>query len=247
MNSEKNNLNKQEPLVAENVPFLTKRAFALIGIGIALTALLLAISLWLGTYALQTSADKATAKIVGQKAATVEEIDLANTLREDTVNYVFDKEAIPAYSYDEIWEMDMSKPSGVTVADLKLVSRGAFVGLEKDFWQAEQDNDVNCLFVMGIASLESANGTICFRPNNMFGFGGSGFSSKSECISVVAKALANNYLSTSGSLYNGKQITDVNKRYAASSTWDEKVCRNMVRYYATISANHNKQLEKLKQ
>ena len=103
----------------------------------------------------------------------------------------------------------------------------------------------NCLFVMAIASLESANGTMCFKPNNMFGFGSRGFSSKSECVDVVARSLEYNYLTPGGSLYNGTRITDVNKRYAASSTWDNKVCRNMARYYATIAPAHNAQLEKL--
>ena len=60
--------------------------------------------------------------------------------------------------------------------------------------------------------------------------------------------LVNNVRGVQGytGLYNGKRITDVNKRYAASSTWDEKVCRNMVRYYSIISKYHNEQLEKLK-
>ena len=49
-----------------------------------------------------------------------------------------------------------------------------------------------------------------------------------------------------GGLYNGKRITDVNKRYAASSTWDDKVCRNMAHYYAVIAPAHNARLEQLK-
>lgn len=179
-------------------------------------------------------------------AAKAHPVDIASPLRQKTVDNVLEGESIPAYSYDDCWSMDVSKPSGVTLADLKLVSRGAFVGIEDAFYQAEQDYGVNCLFVMGIASLESANGTICFRPNNMFGFGNSGFSSKSECVDVVSRALANNYLSPGGSLYNGTRVTDVNKRYAASSTWDEKVCRNMARYYSIISPNHNARLEELK-
>ena len=188
-------------------------------------------------------AEKADAK---ENAGKAHPVDLASPLREETVAKVLETKSIPAYSYDQCWDMDVSKPSGVTLADLKLVSRGAFVGIEDAFLKAEEDYGVNCLFVMGIASLESANGTICYRPNNMFGFGGRSFSSKSECVDVVSRALANNYLTPGGSLYNGTRPTDVNKRYAASSTWDEKVCRNMARYYSIISPNHNAQLEKLK-
>ena len=142
--------------------------------------------------------------------------------------------------------MDVSKPSGVTVSDLKLVTQGNLVGLEDSFLKAEKDYGVNCLFVMAIASLESANGTMCFKPNNMFGFGSSGFSSKAECIDVVSRALAQNYLSPGGSLYSGKTISDVNKRYASSSTWDDKVARNMTNYYSVISVHHNKALDRLK-
>ena len=221
-------------------------ALKLVLLGVGISLLLLALNLWLGTLSLNTRADMAEADIAAEKSAAAQETDLANILRKDTVEYVFKEESIPAYSYNEIWGMDMSKPSGVTVADLKLVTAGNLVGLEEDFWQCEQDNNVNCLFVMAIASLESANGTICFRPNNMFGYGGSCFSSKAEGIRVVSRALANSYLTPGASLYNGTRITDVNKRYAASSTWDEKVCRNMARYYSIISQHHNQQLEKLK-
>ena len=227
-------------------PILSRTALKLITVGVIVSAALLVTALLLGSQHVKSDAKAANAAIAKEKSATAQEIDLANTLRVSTVDYVLDKEEIPAYSYDQIWDMDMSKPSGVTVADLKLVTRGNLVGLEDAFWKAEQDNDVNCLFVMAIASLESANGTICFRPNNMFGYGSKGFSSKAEGIAVVSRALANSYLKPGGGLDSGHRITDVNRRYAASSTWDEKVCRNMTRYYSVISANHNKQLEKLK-
>lgn len=227
-------------------PILSRTALKLICVGVLVSVALLVAALLLENRQLQSDAKAANSAIAKEKSAGAQEIDLANSLRTATVDYVIDKEEIPAYSYDQIWDMDMSKPSGVTVADLKLVTRGNLVGLEDAFWQAEQDYDVNCLFVMGIASLESANGTICFRPNNMFGYGSKGFSSKAECIDVVSRALANSYLKPGGGLYSGHRITDVNRRYAASSTWDEKVCRNMTHYYSIISANHNEQLEKLK-
>ena len=80
----------------------------------------------------------------------------------------------------------------------------------------------------------------------MFGYGNTGFSSKAEGIDVVSRALAQNYLSPGGSLYSGKTISDVNKRYASSSTWDDKVASRMTHYYSVISENHNAALEKLK-
>ena len=195
---------------------------------------------------MQDNAIKAEQKLLKKASSEGEPVSISQALREDTVSRVIEDQSIPSYSYDQCWSLDVSKPSGVTLADLQLVSRGAFVGIEDAFLKAEQDYGINCLFVMAIASLESANGTMCFKPNNMFGFGSRGFSSKSECVDVVARSLEYNYLTPGGSLYNGTRITDVNKRYAASSTWDDKVCRNMARYYATIAPAHNAQLEKLK-
>ncbi|MBQ0078569.1 MAG: glucosaminidase domain-containing protein [Eubacterium sp.] len=176
----------------------------------------------------------------------VTELDFGEIIRENTVDEIISGAEIPALSRDQIYSLDLSKPSGVTVGDLKLCTKGALVGLEEDFWQLEQDYDINCLFVMAIASHESANGTICFRKNNMFGFGTKGFSSKAEGIRVVGKTLANSYLSEDGRLYKGKTVEAVHKRYAASPTWDDKVVKNMVRYYSNISENHNKAIEALK-
>lgn len=195
---------------------------------------------------INSSAAEASSRLLQKSRESASEVDLSTSLRKSTVNKVYEAEAIPAYSNTQILSMDVSKPSGVTVSDLELVTQGNLVGLEDSFLKAEKNYGVNCLFVMAIASLESANGTMCFRPNNMFGFGSSGFSSKAECIDVVSKALAQNYLSPGGSLYSGKTISDVNKRYAASSTWDDKVARNMTNYYSVISAHHNKALDRLK-
>ena len=41
-------------------------------------------------------------------------------------------------------------------------------------------------------------------------------------------------------------LGDVNKKYAASTTWDDKVARNMVSYYATISKSRSAALDRLK-
>lgn len=184
--------------------------------------------------------------MVKEKSSAAVDVDLGNALRTATVDYIFDEEAIPAYSTSEIMAMDVSQPSGVTLSDLELVTRQALIGLEPAFLKAEEDYGINCLFVMAIASIESGNGTICYRPNNMFGYGGMSFSSKEECIDTVARGLANNYLAEGGSLYSGKTISSVNRRYASSSKWDDKVAAAMTNYYAIISEHHNEALEKLK-
>ena len=175
-----------------------------------------------------------------------EKLDLGNTLRQRTVSNLETNDSIRAYTISEIREMDVSKPSGVTVADLKLVTRGNFVGLEEDFWQVEQDYGINCLFVMAIGANESAFGTVCFRKNNMFGFGGKAYATKADNIDTVAHTLATKYLTEGASCYHGKTIDGVHKSYAASPVWDDHVAKHMANFYSKISAEHNKAIEALK-
>lgn len=227
---------------------LPKRTWVAIGIILGICVILFVAGILGGVDKIKSgeaAADKALAK---EKSAEVVDMDLATALRASTVNDVLENNYIPAYSLSQVMAMDVSKPSGVTVEDLKKVTSQGLVGLEEAFWQAEQDYGVNCLFVMAIAAIESGNGTMNGAGNNMFGWGGGSiaFSSKAEGIDVVARGLANNYLRPGAGLYSGNTISSVNKRYASSSTWDDKVAKKMVSYYATISQTHNTELEKLK-
>lgn len=227
---------------------LSKRTLIFIGVVIALSVVMFIAGIFAAANKIESDAAAANKKMAEQKTAEAEPVDLATALRESAVDNVLDTNYIPAYSLSEVMALDVSKPSGVTVDDLKKVTSQGLVGLEEAFWQAEQDYGINCLFVMAIAAIESGNGTINGVGNNMFGWGGGyiAFSSKAEGIDVVAKGLAKNYLTPGAGLYSGNTISSVNKRYASSSTWDDKVASKMVSYYATISKTHNTELEKLK-
>ena len=240
--SEKNRYTEAEV----NSPLFSRQTLILIAAGTILSVLLVLLSVWLGANKLSSDSQEAAAAIAEEKNASAQEIDLANTLRETTVDYVIEQEEIPAYTYDQVQAMDMSIPSGVTVDDLKLVTRYKLVGTEETLYQLEQDYNLNCLFLLAIASHESAYGTAQFHPNNVCGYGYSGFSSINECLNTVGRVLAKSYLSTDGAYYKGKTIRAVNRTYAASSTWNTKVARYMSSFYRTISENHNAQLEKLK-
>jgi len=224
----------------------SKTTLLLVAVGTILSIVLLLLALWLGINRISSDSEEAAAAIAEEKNASAQEIDLANRLRESTVNYVIEQEEIPAYSYAQVQAMDMSVPSGVTVDDLKLVTRHKLVGTEETLYQLEQEYDLNCLFLLAIASHESAYGTAQFRPNNVCGYGGKGFSSVNECLRTVGKALANSYLSPDGSYYKGNTIAAVNRTYAADGSWNVKVARKVAYFYEVISENHNEQLEKLK-
>ena len=229
-----------------NNPGFSRKTLNLIAVGTILSIVLLLLALWLGVNRLSSDSKEAMAAIADEKNASAQEIDLANTLRKTTVDYVIEKEEIPAYSYAEVQSMDMSVPSGVTVDDLKQVTRYKLVGTEETLYNLEQEYDLNCLFLLAIASHESAYGTAQFRPNNVCGYGGKGFPSVNACLETVGKALANSYLSPSGSYYKGKTIAAVNRTYAADGSWNVKVAKKVAYFYKVISENHNAQLEKLK-
>lgn len=193
------------------------------------------------------NAEKADAARVEAMYKEAEEVNISNALRTYTAERLTKQESIPAYSLEEIYRLDLRKPSGVTAADLKLVTSQGLVGLEEAFVNAEEKYGVNCIFLMSIASLESAKGTMMFRPNNMFGYGKTGFSSKAEGINVVAKGLGTKYLKPGASLYGGSPtVKGVNKRYAANPQWYAKVGKYMVEYYSVISKRHKEALSKFK-
>ena len=221
-----------------NGPRWSRTTLLLIAVGTILSIMLLLIALWLGVGRVHSESKEAAAAIANEKNASAQEIDLANR--------VLEKEEIPAYSYAQVQSMDMSVPSGVTVDDLKLVTKHKLVGTEETLYKLEQEYDLNCLFLLAIASHESAYGTAQFRPNNVCGYGGKGFSSVNECLETVGRALANSYLSPSGAYYKGNTIAAVNRTYAADGSWNVKVAKKVAYFYQVISENHNAQLEKLK-
>jgi len=177
----------------------------------------------------------------------VPQADLAASLQSYTADEVIDQLAIPQPSLDQIYAMDLRKPSGATEADLKKVSKAGLVGLEDTFLEAEKKYGVNAIFLMSIASLESAHGTMMYRPNNMFGYGGKSYPSKEACIMDVASGLSSRYLKPGGSLYGGSPtLKGVNKRYAANPQWYAKVGKYMKSYYDVIAPYHNQSLDKIR-
>jgi len=224
----------------------SRKTLVLVAVGTILAIVLLLLALWAGVNRLAHDSAEEAIAIAEEKNASAQEIDLANSLRKSTVDNVIEQEEIPAYSYAEVQAMDMSKPSGVSVEDLKLVTRYKLVGTEETLYNLEQEYDLNCLLLLAIASHESAYGTAQFHPNNVCGYGYKGFSSINECLDTVGRVLAKNYLAPGGAYYKGNTIAAVNRTYAADGSWNVKVARKVSYFYQVISENHNAQLEKLK-
>lgn len=209
----------------------------------------LCLSIFVGALVYQNyliSLEEKEATAVSAMAKAAKPVDMPTALRTSTVKQVTKQKSVPSYSSAQLLKLDLRKPSGLTASDLKLVTSAGLVGLEEAFVEAERKYGVNCIFLMSIASEESAKGTMMFRPNNMFGYGRSGFSSKAEGIHVVARALSSKYLKPGGSLYGGSPtIGGVRQRYCTSTTWPGKVARYMSSYYAVISDHREDALKNL--
>ena len=156
--------------------------------------------------------------------------------------------------------MELNKPSGLTLNDYKKI----FTGLSSDknnifqdnyqvFYNMEKKYNLNGIFLASMAIHESAWGTsqIAQDKKNLFGYGAYDdtpydssyeFSTYSEGIETVAKSLVKYYLNPAGTkiydgetaagwYYNGPTLEGVNTRYASDKDWHTKVFSYMDMLY----------------
>ena len=146
-------------------------------------------------------------------------------------------------------EMDLTAPSGLTLSDYKTIlgynasdKNSIFADNYEAFYNAEQKYGVNGIFIAAIGIHESGWGTsyLAKEKNNLFGYraydrdpinSAQDFESYESAINVVAEALSKNYLTPTGSFYNGTTIESVNKKYASDKAWHEKVFSYMEYLY----------------
>ena len=159
--------------------------------------------------------------------------------------------------------MDLTKPSGLTLEDYKKVLTGnpldslnIIENCAEAFYNAEQKYKVNGIFLASIAIHESAWGTsqIAKDKHNLFGFGAydrspyesaNAFDDYANGVETVAKYLAVNYLNEAGTqitedlkatatYYNGPTIVGVNTRYCTDKNWCTRIYKYMDYLYSRL-------------
>ena len=146
-------------------------------------------------------------------------------------------------------DMNLTLPSGLTLSDYKTIlgynesdKNSIFADNYEAFYNAEQTYGVNGIFIAAVGIHESAWGTsyLAKEKNNLFGYraydrdpinSAQDFESYVDAINVVAEALQKNYLTPTGSFYNGTTIESVNQKYASDKAWHEKVYKYMEQLY----------------
>ena len=148
--------------------------------------------------------------------------------------------------------MDLNQVSGLNLSDFKTVlgynasdKNNIFADNVEVFYKAEQKYKVNGIFLASIAIHESAWGTsyLAVQKKNLFGYkaydrdpinSAQDFENYEDCINTVAEALSKNYLSTTGSFYNGTTVQAVNTKYASDKAWFTKVYSYMEYLYEKL-------------
>lgn len=160
-------------------------------------------------------------------------------------------------------DMLLNKPSGLSLEQFKKVltgdlqdKRNVFNDNYQYFYYAEQQYNVNGIFLAAVAIHESAWGTskMAQNKNNLFGYGAYDsnpsdnayvFNNVSEGIDLLARVFAKYYLNpkgtviynnerASGTHYNGATVAGVNKHYATDTNWSNAVFKWMQYLYGKI-------------
>lgn len=159
--------------------------------------------------------------------------------------------------------MSLNKKSGLSLAQFEKIfennendKKGVMKENAKYFYYAEQQYNVNGVFLASVAIHESNWGTSAMAQNkkNLFGYGAydrdpSGnaysFASYSEGIDLLARVFVKYYLNpkgttiyngetATGSHYNGNTLTSVNTKYATDKNWANSVYKWMQYLYNKI-------------
>ena len=157
-------------------------------------------------------------------------------------------------------EMELNKPSGLTLDDYKKIfknlpndTNNIFEDNAKAFYDAEKNYNINGIFLASLGIHESNWGTsqIANDKKNLFGYGSYDsspyessyeFNTYAEGIDLVAKVLTKYYINPPGTkiydnetavstYYNGSTLEAVNQRYASDEDWHEKVFEYMKYLY----------------
>ena len=144
------------------------------------------------------------------------------------------------------FEMNILTLSNLTTERLEKAFTGTNMqGLSNAFIIAEKENQINAIYLSGLACHESAWGSSNFAKtrNNIFGWQSYDsnlnatryFESKENSISYVANKLKINYLSENGCYFSGYTISNVSNRYATDPLHSQKVFNTMKKIVEKIN------------
>lgn len=137
--------------------------------------------------------------------------DTSNTIKYNTTD-ITQKSGYTAEQINEIVNTTLTNLNKHT---------DAFVNLGEGLYNAEKEYNINCLYLLGIASLESGWGTSKYATdlNNIYGLVGMKFNSVTECSEYMGALLRNSY---------------IDKGYDSLSSIQTKYCPNNTTWTSSV-------------
>ena len=131
-------------------------------------------------------------------------------------------------------DMDLRTKSNLTENDYnELLKNTNLKNIGSALVKAENEYNINGLYLMGLCCLESAYGTSNFavNRNNLVGWNAndsnpnnaSYFNSFDDCILKVAAKLKKNYLTEGGCYFNGYSAKDIDVKYCSDKQHADKI------------------------
>lgn len=122
-------------------------------------------------------------------------------------------------------------PSGLSLSDFRILTQGTnLAGIEEALLQIEETYNVNGLYALAVAKLETGSGTsrLCNENNNLFGMRGKDwykYETKQDSVMAFGKLMVDNYFSK-----GFVTLERIGPRYAeGSNTWAIKAKYHMLR------------------
>lgn len=144
------------------------------------------------------------------------------------------RECRNASNYELTLQSDLRQKSYLTADDYNYMLRNTELnGLGQALVNAEENYNVNGLYLMGLACLESGYGTSGYARyrNNLVGWNAidsnpdlaTYFESKDECIRFVAEKLSINYLNENGCFFEGYTPESIDIHYCTDKLHAAKI------------------------
>lgn len=161
--------------------------------------------------------------------------DIKNVIIENTVEIIPEEVIIePIINLDLTTTSDLRTPSNLKAEDYdKMLEETNLYGIGTALEQSEKEHNVNGLYLMGLACLESGYGTsnYAINRNNLVGWNAvnsnpnkaSYFESKEQCILYVAEKLKTNYLTENGCYFNGYSAKAIDVKYCSDINHADKI------------------------
>jgi beta-N-acetylglucosaminidase len=151
-------------------------------------------------------------------------IEEPKTISRGNLDKRYDSDIAPKYN------LKIHGASKLSLEDYKIILKNSFLyDYAPIIQQVENEYEINGLFIIAVARLESGNGTskLAINKNNYFGLGAYGnnpyrnaikFKDDGECIEYFGKLIKENYIDQ-----GLDTLPEINNKYCASEDWKDKV------------------------